>query len=329
MSMIAFVLAVCACTGQAETTPKLNLESDLFKDKPVSKAENIPIPGTRATLPLPPGFDISQNFTGLSCAAIGASIMVTELPAPMDEVSSAFEGQSLEAQGMTLIESEETIVGERPALLVHARQLTDGDNEPYEKWMLITGTDEIALLVTAAYPESISENVSRALESTIRAVDWDPDAEVDRMAGLPYHIKVEAPFDVANRMAQGVLLTPDGTLSESTTPEPFFAISMAEWDETIDQDTIQRLTRQRLEQSGALGNLEILSVDDIEVGGMPGAMIVASGVDARLEADVIAFLAMVFAEGKYYVLQGATPPASAEENIAKFERMTQSLKVVQ
>lgn len=291
-------------------------------------APTITIPGTRATLPNPPGFELSDSFTGLACPSIGASIMVTEMPAAVGDVRAAFEGEALADQGMTLLENEETTLGDRPALLIHARQLVEGNDTPFEKWMIITGTEALSLLVTAAYPETIAENVSRALESTIRAVEWDPYAEIDKLAGLPYTLEIAEPFDVANRLAQGVLLTPDGDLAESTAPDPFFAVSTAGWDQPVDADAIQRLALQRIEQSSALTNIEILSIDNVEVDGLPGAMIVASAVDTRLQSDVIAFLAMAFAEDRYFLLQGACPPDKADEYVPLFEKMTASLKRV-
>lgn len=326
--MSALICILAAIAGQQNPGTVNSVESNITEEAPVSRAQTIAIPGTRATLPHPPGFDLAEDFSGLACESIGASIMVTEMPAPIDAIREVFKSaEGLATQGMTLIDSEEIQVGDLPAVLVHARQAVGQEEElVFEKWMVVTGTVELSVLVTAAYPESIAENISRAMESTVRALQWDPNAEYDMLAGLPYRVEVPVPLAVAGRMSSGLLISLDGQLHDKPNPDPKLIVAVSLWDLAIEKEQLRDFAIARMDQYPNLEGIDIVTAEETTIDGMPAIEIVASAFDTKLNADMIVYTAMAIDPDRYYLLTGFATPTDAESFVPLFESVTASLE---
>lgn len=108
-------------------------------------AEPVRIPGTMVSLQPPEGFAPSQSFPGFQSAEHQASIMVTQMPAPVAEVMKGMNKEALATRGMTLLSSSAETAGGREALLLQVAQSAGGAE--YLKWMLVTGEAETTVLV--------------------------------------------------------------------------------------------------------------------------------------------------------------------------------------
>ena len=82
-------------------------------------ANTIRVPGTKVRLEPPIGFSLADRFPGFQCAELGASIMVTEMPAPGKELMKGMTKAGLASRGMTLISSKTESLNGREALLLY------------------------------------------------------------------------------------------------------------------------------------------------------------------------------------------------------------------
>ncbi|WFP51167.1 hypothetical protein PL263_03860 [Methylomonas sp. EFPC3] len=65
-----------------------------------SSANAEPVPGTSVSVTPPEGFTKAERFPGFMNEAIGASIMISEIPGPFAEVSGGFnDPKRVQAQG--------------------------------------------------------------------------------------------------------------------------------------------------------------------------------------------------------------------------------------
>ena len=69
------------------------------------------IAGTKVALEPPPGFTAETQFPGFRNVETGATIMVTEIPGPIDRLRAGLTKSGLAGRGMTLHESSETKLG--------------------------------------------------------------------------------------------------------------------------------------------------------------------------------------------------------------------------
>ena len=62
-------------------------------------AQSVRIPGTSVSLTPPPGFQMATRFSGFERLDAGASIVVTEMAAPFEEVAAGMRGQAAAEKG--------------------------------------------------------------------------------------------------------------------------------------------------------------------------------------------------------------------------------------
>lgn len=90
------------------------------------------VAGTRVSLVPPAGFVPARRFPGYALEAEGASIMVTELPAPLDKVLPGFsDPEQLKARALTLLSKESVARAAKDAatgrpLVIYQAILFDG-----------------------------------------------------------------------------------------------------------------------------------------------------------------------------------------------------------
>ena len=126
------------------------------------------------TLPVrltpPAGFEPMTEVPGYASVEAQASITVTALPAPFDELRAGFTRENLLARGVALGQEEAlTVHGRRAALLQCAQRA--GELE-VAKWILLLEGDGQTALLTATYPGAGAEAVAEPLRQALLTVRW-------------------------------------------------------------------------------------------------------------------------------------------------------------
>lgn len=148
---------------------------------PILAAERIP--GTRVSLVPPQGFIAAQRFSGFQDAARGASILVSEFPAPANQMRGSFTESNLQARGMTLRSSAAATFGRLEGDLMAVTQSVNGT--PFDKWMAVLGDGTATILVVAAYPQALAAQLSEPMRLAVLSTRWDPAAFPGRFDGRP------------------------------------------------------------------------------------------------------------------------------------------------
>lgn len=111
----------------------------------------VSIPGTKYSLIPPNGFEIAKQFSGFQNISTGASIMLNELPAPLDVVQKGFNADALKGKGMTLLDDQTIDFNGSKARILKISQFSNGSL--YLKETLIFGDSTRTVLVNGVYPE--------------------------------------------------------------------------------------------------------------------------------------------------------------------------------
>lgn len=278
-----------------------------------------PIPGTRVSLPVPPGFTAATGFPGLMSPDAGASIVVAELPGPFEALREGFSKERLASRGIALGASQEVQVSGYPGVLLHATQNVQGN--AYRKWLLVFGDDSSTVSITANVPQILEKDLGKEVVSALRATRWDPTRTRDLAAGLGFQVGESEHLKISQRIANGLILEPPGG---SRDPDKPFLVVAPSTSATEIQDLAvfakARLTQMRSVQQPSVVNERSLVID-----GMPAHELVAQGVDVRSGASIIVYQAIAYNGALYFLLQGFSPQKGSDVYVPEFRSIAESL----
>src|SRR5215203_3606885 len=124
------------CSGTPKKANEMRFVTPLvvmLLSVPAVFAQVTRVAGTSVALAPPPGFVPSSRFPGFERADLQSSVMVTEIPGPVADVSRGMTADGLATRGMTLISSTRQLVDGRQALLLKVSQAAGGMT--VHKWM--------------------------------------------------------------------------------------------------------------------------------------------------------------------------------------------------
>lgn len=126
-----------------------------------SRPREAVVPGTRVRLTPPSGFAPSTQIPGFVYEDLGASILITEMPGPISELSPGFiDSRALRRRGMKLLSKQEVTVNNQTGWLFYLEQTASGVE--YRKWIMLLGDEQAALLVTGNFSQGTgSTSVTR------------------------------------------------------------------------------------------------------------------------------------------------------------------------
>lgn len=258
------------------------------------------VPGTRVQLIPPEGFRPSAQFHGFENEVSEASIGVTELPTPMDELRQGLEGEVIDIDG-------------RPALLVEAEQVVFGGS--ITKVMVVIGDDQRSVVIVGTAPTE--SGLAEVLRNALLSARWTPD-EAPPNDDLPYRFTECPPLRVATRMGHVVLLTEEGTVG-LTAAATMMTIGVVPVD--ADRD-LAEVSADHLSSLPGLEGVAATSAEDVVLAsGVAAFEFVAEGLSAG-DALPIRVYQLVARFGDQEVI--AVGRASAE----RFDTMVAAFRAV-
>ena len=166
------------------------------------------IPGTKCSLVPPDDFAPATNFTGFQHPDLGASIMISEMPAPYSEILDGFSAASLLSQGMTLIEQTTAELQQTNAVIFYVSQ--QGHGTTYFKQILLFGDSLKTILVIGVYPEA-SKGIEPAIKTALLTAIYDPNQHTDPLAAAAFAIDITGTdFQFAKYVSGSLVYTADG-----------------------------------------------------------------------------------------------------------------------
>ncbi len=281
------------------------------------------VPGTGVQLRVPEGFTQADTFAGIVHEGSGASVLVSEMSAPVEETRKSLQPERLAAGGIRVHETSPVSVGDVNGTLVYGTQLSDG--APYRKWLLVFGNAEKTVSVIATVPTAHEESVRDAVLGVLSSVHWDPERVIDPFEGLGFRIRETPSLRVADRMANMLFLTRPGAAVPAPPGEPLYIVGTSRRPDAAAG--LRDLARSALEGITEVTSLAVQSEEALTLGGHEGVETVAEGVDTGTGDRVVVYQALL--EGgadRIFLMQGLVGGDRAERYLPEFRALTRSFE---
>lgn len=290
----------------------------LFTHQSLAQDQRQEVKGTAYSLVPPKGFTPSNMFVGFMNAASGASIMVTEMPAPFSAISAGLNAEGLKTQGMILKDKQAIDFNGGRAIFITATQQAYGTT--YHKQMLAFGDDTGSVLINGIYPEA-ARHLESSIKESLLSIRFDPAKRVDPLTEAGFSVSTNGtPFNFTNAMGGMLLYTVEGKIP---TEKPTFVVSRS--ISAVSVPNPEQYAIERFKKLPGMASYTIRSSTALTVDGMKGYEIVADGKNSKGK-DELAYLVMLFTEdGTYYLMMGLT----IEEHdtyLAHFKKITRTFK---
>lgn len=261
------------------------------------------IPGTKCSLIPPIGFTSTTAFSGFQNTAIGASIMINELPAPYQTLIAGFTEEALLDKGMQLKSKETVDLNGSEATIIKVRQPANGIS--YLKLILIFGNEDYTLLVNGIYPEGsllIEPTIESKIEMSLLSTIYDDSQYENALDAATFKIDVSGTeFKLVKYISGSLLYSIDGKIP---TEKPTIIVGNS--ISKISVENQKQYAEDRINELMKGEASEIKEINELVIDGMIGFEIVANGKNID-DKDQLAYQVMLFNdEGDYYIFFGQT-----------------------
>lgn len=285
-------------------------------------ADIVAVPGTKVSLEPPPDFVLSSQFAGFQNAELASSILITELPAPLEQAAAGFTAEGLLSRGMTLQSSEETTVSGSKGRLFSVTQSANGTT--FEKWMAAFGDSSSTVLVVATFPQSVASKLRDPMRAAVLSAVWKPDAEVDPFEGLSFRLRESENFKIQNRIQNMLLLGPPD-FKPGVKAQPIAVVGASLSPTRIDD--LELFARQRLIQTADIKDLGEIHGESVEIAGRPAYEITVEAKDSETGEGLLVYQLLLAKGDTYYLMQGMFETVVADEYLLELKALARTLEI--
>ena len=275
----------------------VNAQSEITNSK---TTKHINIQGTQTFIIPPEGFEKASNFVGFQQNTTGASIMILEMPGPYIEFKKGFTKENLAQKGMNLLNAEEFIINNQPAILIFVTQFSSGHGYMFQKYnLLLKQTESKTLLINLNFPESLKDELQEKMKNSALSVYVDTLIGIDPFATLDFTVDLsKSTFTLKNSISGTLML-------EGPDKEIFI---LAKSIKAADGSDKKGAAIKSLKEISSLEYLELISSKEVTIDGASGIQIVANVTSKPEDEKMNAFLTMLFGENYYYIFLGVVSP---------------------
>lgn len=277
------------------------------------------VAGTKYSLIPPKDFVAATAFSGFQHAASGASIMLSELPAPLQTILDGFTSEALLSKGMTMLEKKEVDFANGKATLIRVRQPANGT--VYFKQILIFGNETHTVLVNGIYPEA-ARSLKKAVDTALMSVQYHSLQNDDPLEAVKYSVNTgAASLQLAKYIAGSLIYTRHGKIP-SETPVLIISSSIAK---QLPENRRQ-FALDRLHQLPGGGQFIVKENLPVIINGMEGYEITAAGTDKEGRQELIYQVILFNSSGDYYIIAG-TAKEDFEDNLSMFKEVASTFRL--
>lgn len=259
--------------------------------------KHIKVSGTKCSLIPPIGFVAATTFSGFQNESTGASIMISELPAPYQTLVDGFTAEALQSRGMTLLKKQIIDFKGSKATLINLTQPANGTT--YIKQMLIFGDSEGTVLVNGIYPEA-SKDIESAIKDALLSTVVTLSQKENPLEAATFTIDIKnTDFKLIKYMSGSLLFSTDGKIPTEK-PTLIVGNSLAkiaiQHQKKYSEERLRKLPR---------GDLSVIKeINEISIDNLKGFEIVANGKTKDDKPELV-YQVMLFDEsGDYYIIVG-------------------------
>jgi hypothetical protein len=284
-------------------------------------AAPVAVPGTKVTIEPPEGFALSKQFPGFMREDVNASIVVTEMPAPVMEIKKAMNKEDLATKGMVLLESKAIKHAGKDALFVKVSQQASGID--FLKWMLITGEERATTLVVGTFRSDTEDELSAPMRTAVLSTSFGA-APKDAFEGLQFRIEPSAKLKVAARVANMLMLNESGTTTPVAAEAPLYVIGSSVNETTIGD--LPKFAQARAAKTAKVKDVRNFKGQPIKLDGLAAYEIVADATDSKTGKALRLYQVIAPEGSNYFIAQGLVGAQRAGEFVPEFQRITGSFK---
>lgn len=180
----------------------------------------IAVAGTKISLIPPQGFISATRFPGFQQQSTNSSIVVTEMPAPISELTSGLtNSEALAKKGMVLLQKQPVTVDRKDAILLKVQQSAYGTD--FNKWILLLGNQTESVLITATFPQ-LASKYSEDLKHSLLTVQWHHNQTPTD--NLLFSLKETGDLKLAQKLVNGLIYTKNGVFPARSINDPLLSL---------------------------------------------------------------------------------------------------------
>ncbi len=285
-----------------------------------------PVPGTPVSLDPPQGFEPATNFPGFADRESGASIMVSQFPAPIAEFTKGFTTERLAARQIKVLSRETVQVAGRSATLLKLSQIGDG-MEVY-KWALLSGDAKSTTLVLGTWLKADGpvQPLDQPLRRSLLSTTWSARS-IDPFEGLSFRVTPTDRLKVASSVSGALLLTSSGTIAPDKKGDPLLVIAPS--FRTVLMGDLREFSEKRVAQVVQVTQLRNITGKTLTIDGLKAYELMADGVDAtnpKQRIKIYQLLMQTPEKDGYFMAQGFVKMEQSAEFLPILRQVSQSFK---
>jgi hypothetical protein len=258
------------------------------------------VTGTQIVIDPPTYLEPAKQFSGYVDEEYGTSIMIAEIPGPINEVMKGMNKKGFANKGVTLLSTEDIKLGNDSAKLMKLSQTAY--ELDFTKWMVLLGDDTKSIIIAASFQTELSSEVSDKLKKTILTSRWERGSKIDFFEGLTFKVDETKSLKIANKMGNALILTKDGLFPIENKKSPY-AIIAASYSNTYEIKSRANYARERLMKSDGFTNIEVIDQSQTKVNNLNGEIILAKALDIKSNTWKYIHFSMLFNDDSYYIIQ--------------------------
>ncbi|MBL7768730.1 MAG: hypothetical protein JNK20_07140 [Flavipsychrobacter sp.] len=278
----------------------------------------ISIPGTKCTMIPPEGFTLTNRFRGFIQTSTGASIMLTELPAPYQELSDGFTVEALRTKGMELISKRLIDLNGSKATMIVVTQTAQGIS--YKKQMLLLGDSSVSVIVNGIYPADadINENL---IEKALLTTRYNKTEKVDPQEAALYTISLEGSAFKPYKYLSGVLLYTEEDQLPTKKPTLMIGNSLSK----VTTTDLNAYATSHLLTVVKPNTPKIIENNQIKIDGLTGIETIAEIQKNGKQSELIYHLILFTDDDDYFLIMGNSI-VNFPEYTSRFKNIARTFK---
>lgn len=330
---MAVVVAMGLVGGSAQGQEGLERPGAVAAAGEVKRVE-VRVPGTRARLKVPEGFEVNRLITGVADKVRGVEISVAEFPVSYKVLLRGLEDGGTTVRMHAMDHREETRIGGRVAYYARGKQkaelrpTTRGANPStlevgeVRHWLLV-GNAASSVMLTATYSMAEDEALDVLVRETMSSLVWDPVEEVEIGELLPFTFVVPEGLKPGGALGGRVNYTSDGRVI----PRKGDGVLVSLFATRVPvSDASEAQARKLFMAIGAGKPIRLKSIAPVEVGGLKGFEL-SGELDATRDLKLVVFTQMLFDGEAMYSVYGQVGIAEGPAWLEKFRALGRSIRV--
>lgn len=281
-----------------------------------------PIRGTHVILVAPPGFDAADRFPGYMSEETGASIMASELPAPLAEVTKGFSAEGFKKQGMTLLTKADESFGAHKGFLVSVSQSAGGID--FLKWMAVFGDEKTTYIVTSSFPKVTEAELSDVLKKAVLGARVSTEV-IDPLKAVTFRVSPANDMKIAKVFGNNIVLSKNGIFPTKGIETPIM-VAGASASKGLEIPDRKAFSERRLKKIDTLKDIRSKSTEPIMIDGLDGFESLADATDTDTGVAATVYQVILFDTDGYYVIQGIASEKEGKTQLSSFREIAKTFK---